>query len=121
VLKHDNEYFFIHETEECKIDFGIDIPNEIKGYTDKKILIGIRPEDILLSQDSNFKSQCKLKVLAYENMGNEQLVYLTLADKTLIARRPPADPIDIGTEIGVSFLKDKIIFMDEESGEVIKS
>ena len=52
-------------------------------------------------------------------MGNEQLVYLSLAGGTLIARRPPGESIDIGTKTGVRFLTNKIIFMNDEGGEVI--
>jgi ABC-type sugar transport system ATPase subunit len=51
-------------------------------------------------------------------MGNEQLIYLSLANQTLIARRPPADTVEIGNEIGVSFLKNKIIFI-QQNGEII--
>ncbi len=119
MLTHDDGYFFIHETENCKIDLGNHILNGLKSYTGKSIQIGIRPEDILLSLDAGFKSHCKLKVLAYENMGNEQLVYLSLAGSTVIARRPPGDGIDIGIEIGVRFSIGKIIFMNNESGDVI--
>ena len=88
-------------------------------YLDKQIQIGIRPEDIIVSENLDAKCDCKAKVMAYENMGNEQLVYLSLGNHTLIARRPPADTVEIGNEISVSFSKDKIIFMQEESGEVI--
>ncbi len=120
-LSNNNGYLFIHETEKCVIDFGKNFPNDVMNYTGKKIQIGIRPEDIMLSLDTNFKPDCKLKVLAYENMGNEQLVYLSIGDKTIIARRPSGDTIAIGAEIGVSFLRDKIIFMDEENDNVIKN
>jgi ABC-type sugar transport system ATPase subunit len=57
--------------------------------------------------------------MAFENMGNEQLIYLSLAAQTLIARRPSSETVDIGNEIGIKFSKDKIIFMDVQSGEVI--
>jgi len=58
-------------------------------------------------------------VIAYENMGNEQLVYLSLTGQTLIVRRPPLETIDAGNEKGVRFLTDKITYFDEASVEVI--
>ena len=83
--------------------------------------IGIRPEHICISEDDsiNEKPDCILKILAHENMGNEQLVYLSLGGQTLIARRPPRETIEIEHEIGVRFAKDKIFFIDEAGGEVI--
>ena len=92
---------------------------DLKNYLNKQIEIGIRPEDIFVSENTNASCDCKLKVMAYENMGNEQLVYLSLAHQTIIARRPPADTVEIGQETGISFSKNKIIFMQEEGGEVI--
>jgi multiple sugar transport system ATP-binding protein len=118
-LQHEGNYFFAHENEECNISLGSKISIELEKYLDKQIQIGIRPEDILVSGDDGAKCDCKVKVLAYENMGNEQLVYLSLANHTLIARRPPSESIEIGNEIGISFSKDRIIFMQEENGEVI--
>ncbi len=118
-LKYEGNYFFAHETEECRISLGSEISEELKKYLDKHILIGIRPEDIVVLENSAAIPDCKLKVMAYENMGNEQLVYLSLANQTLIARRPPADIVEIGNEIGISFSKNKVIFMQEEIGEVI--
>ena len=50
--------------------------------------------------------------MAYENMGNEQLVYLTLKDQTLIARRNAQDSVELGTNLFINFPSDKIIFID---------
>ena len=114
-ILNEGNYFFVHEAEECKIDLGPNVPAQIKNYTNKKIQIGIRPEDILLSENLASPSHCKLKVIAYENMGNEQLVYLSLAGKQLIARRPPAGILSIDTEMAVNFSIQKIIFFYEEN------
>ncbi len=118
-LKYEEEYFFTHETEECSISLGSEISPQLEKYVDKHIQIGIRPEDIMLSAEIGFVPDCKLKVMAYENMGNEQLIYLSLANQILIARRPPAGSVEIGNEIPVSFLKEKIIFLMEDNGLVI--
>jgi multiple sugar transport system ATP-binding protein len=118
-IKHNGNYFFANETEECQISLGSEISAHLEKYLDKKIIIGIRPEDIVVSKDNGTISDCKVKVSAYENMGNEQLVYLSLADHSLIARRPPTDTVEMGDEVGISFSKTKIIFMQEENGEVI--
>lgn len=119
-LKFEGNYFFSHETEELCILFDNPVPEGLKKFIDKSIAIGIRPEDISLSENIHDKNDCVLKVAAYENMGNEQIVYLTFDDQTLIVRRPASvNTLEIGNEIGVSFSKDKIVFMDKESGKVI--
>jgi len=120
IQKQEN-YYFIHESAGCKFSLGPFLSNGLEKYINKPMLIGIRPEHICTSEDNriNEKPDCILKILAYENMGNEQLVYLSLGGQTLIARRPPRETIDIENEIGVSFAKDKIFFIDEAGGEVI--
>ena len=50
--------------------------------------------------------------MAFENMGNEQLIYLTLNNQTLIARRQAQDLVELGAKLFVHFPKDKIIFID---------
>jgi len=114
-------HVFIDESENCKICLGANLPTALENHIGKTLVIGIRPEHIFLCEDetTNQDADCALKVIAYENMGNEQLVYLSLANQTLIARRPPRETIDVGHEKQVRFMKDKIIFIDEASGEVI--
>jgi multiple sugar transport system ATP-binding protein len=119
-LKYEGSYFFSNETEELCILFNSRVPDTLKKFIDKSITIGIRPEDISLSENIHDRNDCTLKVAAYENMGNEQIVYLTLDNQTLIVRRPASvNTLEIGNEIGVSFSKDKIFFLEEESGKVI--
>jgi multiple sugar transport system ATP-binding protein len=120
-IRNDNGCFFIHEKTPCKIYIGPEIPGYLKNYINKSIQIGVRPEHIFIcnEDDPNEKPDCILQVMAYENMGNEQLVYLTLADQTVIARRAPRETVDVGMQHGIQFLKDKIIFIDEETGDVI--
>ena len=109
------------ESGNCKICLGATLSPALKHYIGGKVQIGIRPEDIcLFDEDVNeSKSDCTLTVMAYENMGNEQLIYLSLAQQTLIARRPPRETVDVGKDICIRFSTDKIIYMDEITGDVI--
>jgi multiple sugar transport system ATP-binding protein len=121
-IQKDADYFFIDESRDCKINLGTFLPAEVEKYSGKPIQIGIRPEHILLADEdaNNNAADCVLNVMAYENMGNEQLVYFSLNDKTLIARGEPRETIEIGIAKGIHFLKEKIIYIDEESGQIIK-
>ena len=58
-------------------------------------------------------------VLAYENMGNEQLVYFSLTGQTIIARCQPLAQMSVGINYGIRFVTDKIIFINDENGDVI--
>jgi len=120
-IQNQDGYYFIHESAGCRIFLGQAIPEALKNYIGKPIQLGIRPEHVFICEETEneIAPDCRLQVIAYENMGNEQLVYLSLSEQTLIARRPPLDTIDAGKEKRVKFLTDKIIYFDGTSGEVI--
>lgn len=111
-------YYFINDTEECKISLGTSNSSIMEKYAGMEIQIGIRPEDIIIAGNVDSCRDCTLTVIAYENLGNEQLIYLSLSDQVLIARQPAIQILDIGNKIGIQFLVDKIIFMDA-AGEVL--
>lgn len=118
-IQHRGEYFFIDELGKTEIYLGAFLESGMEKYIDKKIQIGIRPEDIVIEDKPDTTCDCRLKVMAFENMGNEQLVYLSLGEQTLIARRPPSETSEIGDDVGVIFSKDNLVFIDPESGEVL--
>ncbi|HXR83700.1 MAG TPA: sn-glycerol-3-phosphate ABC transporter ATP-binding protein UgpC [Hanamia sp.] len=118
-LNFEGRYFFSHESEKLTILFDI-LPDNLEKFINKRITIGIRPEDLFVTENINEKNDCRLKVTAYENMGNEQIIYLSLADQIVIARRLQVNSLEIGKEMGIFFSKDKIVFLEEKSGEVIK-
>lgn len=118
-IQHRGEYFFIDDLGKAEIYLGAFLESGMEKYIDKQIQIGIRPEDIVIEDRPDVTCDCRLKVMAFENMGNEQLVYISLGEQTLIARRPPSESSEIGDDIGVIFSKDNLIFIDPESGEVL--
>jgi len=79
--------------------------------------LGIRPENILICEEND--ADCRLNVIAVENMGNEQLIYLSLADQTVIVRRPPLASMAAGALVGIRFMPDHIYYLDEANGSVI--
>jgi multiple sugar transport system ATP-binding protein len=119
ILKKEGDYFFIEASPGCKIAVGSAIPSELQGNVNNELEIGIRPENIIISNNEiEGIAQNILEVAAYENMGNEQLIYLALNNQTLIARRQQQDPLEIGFKFFVSFPEEKIIFIDPSNGEV---
>lgn len=107
----------IAEKEAFTIELGKEVPDGVNAYPDGTVQLGIRPEDLLLSTQSD-KPKLVFDVLAYENMGNEQLVYLFLNGCTLIARHSSDRRFDLGESVGVDFNLDKILFFNS-SGERI--
>jgi multiple sugar transport system ATP-binding protein len=119
ILKKEENYFFIETSPGCKILLGSAIPSALQSNVGNELEIGIRPENIIISKNEiEGISQNILEVAAYENMGNEQLIYLSLNNQTLIARRQEQDPVEIGFKFFVSFPEEKIIFIDPSNGEV---
>jgi multiple sugar transport system ATP-binding protein len=119
-LKKDDDHFFIEISPDNKVHLGSNIPNVFQNQIDDELEIGIRPENIIISaQKITGNCDTVVEVMAYENMGNEQLVYLTLKDQTLIARRNAQDSVELGTNLFINFPADKIIFIDPVSGKTI--
>ena len=119
ILKKEGDHFFIEASPGCKILLGSAIPSSLQSNVGNELEIGIRPENIIISDNEIAGTgQNILEVAAYENMGNEQLIYLTLYNQTLIARRQQQDPVEIGFKFFVSFPEEKIIFIDPSNGEV---
>src|SRR6476469_4876000 len=118
VLKKEGDYFFLEASPGCTIPLGSEVPATLANLAGNEPEIGIRPESIVISEQKDSRhSDIILEVMAYENMGNEQLVYLSLNDQTLIARRPAQDSVEIGLKFFVRFPEDKIIFIDPNNGE----
>ncbi|MBA2406468.1 MAG: sn-glycerol-3-phosphate ABC transporter ATP-binding protein UgpC [Chitinophagales bacterium] len=120
-IQNRDGYYFVLESEECKIFLGKNISETLKNFAGELIQLGIRPEHITLCEDegNNTIADCTLQVTAYENMGSEQLVYFTLGNNTLIIRRAPRDTVEVGTKKDIRFVRDKIIYINEKNGEVI--
>ena len=120
-LEKENDHYVIHVKKGYKISWGSAIPGTLATKTDKLVEIGIRPENLLVSADtSSSHGECILQVMAFENMGNEQLIYLELNGKTLIARRSAQDVVELGEKLLVRFPQEKIIFIDPENGAVFQ-
>ena len=119
VLKGGENVFYLNDNQPL-FKIGDFIPKTMEGNENRTITVGIRPENILVDTTTPDTADCKLKVSAFENMGNEQIIYLTLGNQVIIARRPATTIVEIGQEVGIRFLKDKLFFMDSNTGQVIR-
>ena len=80
IQNEQGHYCFVHESKDNPFRLDLSFPVSLKNYIGKFIQIGIRPEHILICEDGNTDvvPDCMLEIIAYENMGNEQFVYLSL-------------------------------------------
>jgi multiple sugar transport system ATP-binding protein len=120
-LEKENDHYFIQVKNDYKISLGSVIPGTLATKTGRLVEIGIRPENLVVSENKSASpGECILQVMAFENMGNEQLIYFELNGKTLIARRSAQDIVELGEKLLVRFPQEKIIFIDPGNGAVFQ-
>ncbi|TKJ26744.1 MAG: hypothetical protein CEE42_03980 [Promethearchaeota archaeon Loki_b31] len=116
VLKQENGY-------RC-IDLGFtkyklsDELEKIKKMNNKRIILGIRPEDVLISKQ-NASNSIKAKIDIIEPMGREFEIHLDLGLKTLIAVIRKIESFNIGDEVYLTFNDKKIHLFDKNTEENI--
>lgn len=93
------------------------------GYNGKRVIFGIRPEDVNTEQvalDVSPESQLTLKIGVSELTGAESILYLKLNNKDLVAVVDARDYHEPGREIDVALNMTKAHFFDIETEKVIK-
>jgi multiple sugar transport system ATP-binding protein len=103
-------------------DFKVAIPDNRAGtyqhMLDKKIVFGIRPEDIHNPQfiPSNINSaKVETKVDVTELMGNEIFLYLVNGSNNFVARVDPRSKYKMGDKVEVAFNMDNFHIFDPET------
>ncbi len=93
---------------------------KLKEYIGKKVIVGIRPEDIRSEElffgiDNSFKINVTIDMS--EMMGAELYIHFTFAGEKLIARIPSRISADAGKKIQLAFDLNKIHLFDFDSGK----
>jgi multiple sugar transport system ATP-binding protein len=87
-------------------------------HAGKKVIFGIRPEDI---HDIEYKpggitpANVEAKVEVVEQMGNEMIVYLEEKSKSFVARTDPRTKAHVGSRMGFAFNTDNMHLFDAET------
>lgn len=84
----------------------------IQSY--KKIIFGIRPEDIVISA-SGIKAKC----YHLERVGNRLILHLEIKERKLRAKVPATMKVNVGDEVYIDFVREKIKLFDPETGNAI--
>ncbi|MGB4613039.1 MAG: sn-glycerol-3-phosphate ABC transporter ATP-binding protein UgpC [Erysipelotrichaceae bacterium] len=119
-IKNDKGYLSF-EGHEIEIpDFKTKVLKE-QGYDGKKVIMGIRPENLFDPELSlkPLKQKLNVKVSVYEMVGSEVFLYFDLLGNSLTARVDPKTKARVGDEIGLLIDVDKIHVFDVETEKKI--
>jgi len=93
------------------------------GYTDRKIVMGIRPEHIVLQSGESGQRYEPLstKIIVSELTGSDMLLYSSIGDQEFIAQVESRSSVSPGEEVVLGFEMDSAHFFDAENGKRIKA
>ena len=94
-----------------------------KGYDNKEIIFGIRPEDIHdepIVADTYVEAKYKAEIEVAELLGHESILYTNLAGQQLIAKVDARSDIHMGDKIELALDMNKCHFFDVNSEEAIR-
>jgi len=92
---------------------------KLSAYIDKEIVIGIRPEYILLEKTEGNLSQVNLMIEVTEPLGNEVIIYFTTGKTPIICRTPILPNKTTNGSYPVFIDMDHVHFFDPESRKSI--
>ncbi|PLW77043.1 ABC transporter ATP-binding protein [Cohaesibacter celericrescens] len=81
------------------------------------IILGVRPDDLHLTEDDDFLIKGKISVL--ETLGPETLIYVEYAGKEIIAKADGRTPPQSGTYVKLKADIDNVHLFDAETGETL--
>ncbi|HEY1870442.1 MAG TPA: TOBE domain-containing protein, partial [Chitinophagaceae bacterium] len=117
-LEKNNNQYELTQNQNIRINLGERLPAFLDKYLDRRLIVGIRPEHIGICGPED-AGDIKVQVTAYENMGNEQIIYFSCGDASYIVRRQTQDEVALKTFKTIRFKRDKIIYFDSVSEEKI--
>ena len=112
-------------TKNQSFDLRDDILNDLseKGYKDKDIILGIRPENIHLQKDIDITddrySLFSVNLTLAEMLGSETLLHFLINDASVIAKINTFEKFDRDQKVDLAIDIDFIHFFDKESGDRI--
>ncbi|MGN5650678.1 ABC transporter ATP-binding protein [Bacillus sp. Brlt_9] len=115
--------YFITGDQKIKVTEGKWKLLKEKGYNNKDVILGIRPEDLHDEQivlDSYKESIVNITIDNFELLGAETILYANLNNHSLVARIDSRSDVKIGQSIKLAFDMNKVHFFDKESEERIQ-
>jgi multiple sugar transport system ATP-binding protein len=110
----------IFQSDEFNVDLSPQIGKKVQEFSDRDIILGVRPEDIVDAKNAQFKNKStpqKITVDVVEPVGNEIFIYFGKRDQSYCMRIPSDRIYDVGETIEVVLNMDKIYFFDSKTEE----
>jgi multiple sugar transport system ATP-binding protein len=121
-ILYEKNISFFSENGHLKFNLNGSYTDKLKNYSNKKVWLGVRPEDIYdvnsTSENSNFrKIQTVLEVV--EPMGNEIFLYFNVDEVQFVARIPAREKPEPDSKRDLYIDSSKLHFFDGETEEAI--
>jgi multiple sugar transport system ATP-binding protein len=116
-LKSENEI----SSKDGKIKFSLTVEqkNDLREYLSKEIILGLRPEDIRLENDSKNSIELEVLIDVTEPMGNETFIYFEIEKNPFIARIKPIKDLKTNERIKLHIDPTSIYLFDKTTGKNI--
>ena len=105
--------------------FQVEPPPEqqrlLEQHKDDEVILGVRPEDVVVSPADTVDDGQLSKVLLQEPYGADQVLELSFEDFSLMARTNSALRVDMGDHVRMSLRAEKLFFFDAASEKAISA
>jgi len=112
---------FVGKDRKALMQLPESVVSGLKGYNDRNIYMGIRPENITETAPEDMANCCAVyvSVTGIEHLGSEILLYANVEDTQLIARLSPSSRLNPGGYATLHFNLENAVFFDADTEEVI--
>lgn len=120
LTRRDDEFYLEDSSFELKIPD--DVTESLEPYVDKKVIFGIRPEDIydkLYVASAHSDNTATAIVNVVEPLGAEIFLYLSIGEHTVTARVDARNKAQVNHDIEVVFNMQKMHLFDVETQQAI--
>ncbi len=110
----------IFQSEEFNVDLSPQISKKLQEFSDRDIILGVRPEDIVDANNAQFKNKStpqKITVDVVEPVGNEIFIYFGKRNLSYCMRIPSDRIYKVEEKVDVVLNMDKIYFFDSKTEE----
>ena len=87
--------------------------------TSDKLVLGLRPQDIIVSKEKGRKDSIKAVLDVVEPLGDQKILNIRIGEYALKAVVDPSFQGDMGDNLWISFQTDKIYLFDKQTGAML--
>ena len=89
--------------------------DKLVSYVDKQIVLGIRPEDLMVTKTGHNLQQMEAVLVRYEHLGNKVQLYVEVDGNTLCVAASVTVRAKVGQKLTIYLNKDKVHLFDAET------